>query len=498
MKKALQKTKKGAASFYIVAFSTLILVIIAASFATAVINEITRTSNDDLSQSAYDSALAGIEDAKLAYMNYQRCLEAGYKNGKTPTPGGDVTCEEIIYFMKNPDCYMVGHILGRIGKTDKEEVKIVETNTKHNKKDNNLEQAYTCVMIQTELNDYRATLSSSNNSKVVKVDLPDGGDVTASDIKSVKVKWFSRTDQISDFNYSNLINNPSVKIGQKNYNWRVAFMPTDNVKTAVPPVVSVQMVQTSKSFSINDLTQVVKTGSETGAGNKTDRATIVFVPTNETNKADASKYGTSGSCDYCDSDNQWWGAYDTNKEENYIKSRWLVDTNLAGTGYNSGRNLPYLVYCSDDSSSEFACEVTIDLPGPIGGDQRAEDTFMFVISLPYSQPDTEFAIEFYCDGNRTCNTGASGSINNEEAKNLVTLSGVEINVDSTGRANNLYRRVETRLESSNMGFSYPLYGIQLLGDKTETLMNKDMSGVVKEYSQDTYQQYLDNVHNRLK
>ena len=52
------KFKKGAASFYIVAFSTLILLIVATSFAAVIISEITRTSNDDLSQSAYDSSMA--------------------------------------------------------------------------------------------------------------------------------------------------------------------------------------------------------------------------------------------------------------------------------------------------------------------------------------------------------------------------------------------------------------------------------------------------------
>ena len=68
--------KKGAASFYIVAFSTLLLVIIATSFALVITSEIARTSNDDLSQSAYDSALAGVEDAKVAFSNYRRCEEA--------------------------------------------------------------------------------------------------------------------------------------------------------------------------------------------------------------------------------------------------------------------------------------------------------------------------------------------------------------------------------------------------------------------------------------
>ena len=49
------KFKKGAASFYIVAFSTLILMILATSFAAVIISSLDRTANDDLSQSAYDS-----------------------------------------------------------------------------------------------------------------------------------------------------------------------------------------------------------------------------------------------------------------------------------------------------------------------------------------------------------------------------------------------------------------------------------------------------------
>ena len=44
--------KKGAASFYIVAFATLILIIVVMSFATIMISEMARTSNDDLAQSA--------------------------------------------------------------------------------------------------------------------------------------------------------------------------------------------------------------------------------------------------------------------------------------------------------------------------------------------------------------------------------------------------------------------------------------------------------------
>ena len=112
----MKRFKKGAASFYIVSFSTLILVIIAASFATVIISAITRASNDDLSQSAYDAALAGVEDAKLAFANYQRCLQ---KTGITPRePDGDgmVTCEEILWWMQpeNADSPMLVTLAGMV------------------------------------------------------------------------------------------------------------------------------------------------------------------------------------------------------------------------------------------------------------------------------------------------------------------------------------------------------------------------------------------------
>ena len=60
------KTKKGMASLYLVAFTTLLLGVLTMSFVRVMVTESKESSNSDLSQSAYDSALAGIEDAKTA------------------------------------------------------------------------------------------------------------------------------------------------------------------------------------------------------------------------------------------------------------------------------------------------------------------------------------------------------------------------------------------------------------------------------------------------
>ena len=182
-----KKFREGAASFYIVAFSTLILLVVATSFAAIIISEITRTSNDDLSQSAYDSAMAGIEDAKLAYYNYQNC-KVSPSNAK---------CNEIIKYVEHPEkgdeCNMVGNILGR--STEIQEY--TETNTISN----NMQQEYTCVMLQTKTKGIESTLNSVNSMRVYELNFADiekedgtidtSGETIATRITKAKISWFS-------------------------------------------------------------------------------------------------------------------------------------------------------------------------------------------------------------------------------------------------------------------------------------------------------------------
>lgn len=502
------KTKKGAASFYIVAFSTLILVIIAASFATAVINEIMRSSNDDLSQSAYDSALAGVEDAKIAYLNYLRCKEADDTGFSEPNGDNQQTCKEIVYWVeKNPNCFMVGHILGRIGEKEEKEVLISGTSKNTGNKTNNLNQAYTCATIQTELKDYVSTLTSENRSKVVKVKLG----VPAKDIKEVVLKWYPQTEQTNEFYFPNIIENPSLQSGGRDYGWRVGFMPINTSKSATPPIISIDMIQTAENFNLDDFTKISRKASD-GTINKTNRSSFVLVPagTDEAAKdrANVKKYGFDDrdqtNDNYVDSSYQWWGAYDPDLETNYFPSRWALDSNSAGGG-RGGLNPAYLVYCSD--KTEYACEATFNLPGPYDEAhlnnsedfriERNDDTFTFIVSIPYGQPDTEFALEFRCFkewdcGNQETIINPDGTETISESR-TATISGMQVNIDSTGRANNLFRRVETRLDLTDTTYLYPLYAVELLKSDGETggLLKKTTTPIQETHMYDgAYEAYL--------
>ena len=430
--------KKGAASFYMVAFSTLILL---TSFAAIIVSEVTRTANDDLAQSAYDSALAGVEDAKLAFYSYQKCLEQGATETEIDDNKNEVTCGEIIHYMNNPDCDMVANILGRYGNNPEPggEVMIEESVGSGN----NMSQAYTCVKINNKLNDYRTTLSSTNQMKAVKVKFSDEG-IGANDIGSVRVSWFTNQDDTtSDLEYSNF-NENSVVFGNE---------------ASVPPTISLAMIQTGPDFALDDFEKTV--------GDQTNRGMVYLVPANE------------------DDLNEMSG-----QSEDY---KLVGDDGIGVEGFKksndkTARNLPYVVGCNPESGADFVCSVEIKLPKPIGGGERNDDTFVFVVGLPYGTPSTDVSLEFICEDGKKC--GAQTITNDdgteqESYTGVATLDGVQISIDSTGRANDMYRRVEARLEGST-GSSLSLMGpLELLGTGGsgggESLLEKNLT-VESEYN----------------
>lgn len=426
----LKKFKKGAASFYIVAFSTLILVVIATSFATVIMSEISRTENDDLSQSAYDSALAGVEDAKVAFSNYRRCKEAG-KTGVQPMGGGySVSCSDIIWWMEHPDCNMVGHILGKIAKDENENAEVAVGGTVITGTDGETttNQAYTCVQINTDLNDYRATLNKTNMVQTIRAQV--GGGAT-NDVQKIRLSWYSVRNDVT-LKYANFAND------------KVIFPRFGASTIAVPPTVELQIVQTAPSFTLAQFDDAVLSGSSS----RTNRATLYFVPTNAKKTGDATTY---------------IGAYNSSLGTNLVTPEQVAKTNNRTVS-----NKPFAVYCDNNTSEEFYCSVEVELPGVIGGGARNNNTFMLSVALPYQQPDTDFSIEMICADGSTCADDRMPGVTG--GGKIAQIRNTQISIDSTGRANDLYRRVETRLETSDteFGFGVPYYALQILGDGTTT------------------------------
>ena len=387
------KTKPGATSIYVVVIATLLFSVITVSFIRIIINEANRTTSDELAQSAYDSDLAGVEDAKVALKKYYECQLSGDTEDEKCRAVTDNISKSLqntpftldqdgnIRETTDVDCTSVALALGRPMETSGE-VKIQESSDGSS----DTVQAYTCVALNNSLIDYRSTLNSGSSLKVIPLKTAEG----ANAVKALKISWYSQENGTS-YNFNET----------RGYNGGVYFSPLSNVST--PPTISAQLIQTSSQYTLEQL--------DSTTGNQTDRATVFLVPTE-----DASAGNTVGR-------------------------DFLLDSNRHD---RTDGKTPVKISCDSSGNSEFACSAILVLPEPVGGD-RSDSTFFLIVSLPYGTPETNFAVNMCKDEN--CNT-------------TTNFQDVQVSIDSTGRANDMYSRVEARVEFIDVGFPFPEFAIQ--------------------------------------
>ncbi len=373
------KTKSGLASFYIVTFVTLVLSIVVLSFVQIVVRDSRRTSNDDLYQSAYDSALAGIEDARVALVKYHECL-----NRNTPE------CTKIRQYIENgkTDCDAVSHALGRIDGSESKEVPIVEKSSSSSSDSNgslSMDQAYTCVTVDINVPDYRGMLTASN--RVILIPIRVLGN--ASDVKNINIAWQSDAVKEEGYRYSY----PSTYNTDNNGSNHTYFYPASERHIYQP--ITVDIFQTDDVYTLGELS----TNSTIG----TDHSSFMLQP---------SEQG-----------------------DHYMSANDVMAQN------DKFNNFPEQTKC--DGKGEFNCYTNVQLPRTYNGGNRNHDTFLMRVESPYGQEPVDFAITLL---------DASG--------NAVAFSGVQAHVDSTGRANDLVRRVESRIDFFT-DFPYPEFAIQL-------------------------------------
>ena len=162
--------QNGATAIFVVMFSAMLFLIISVGFVRLMVQEQSRSTNSELSQSAYDAALAGIEDGK-------RVLDiANCEAGDTP---------ECLAVKNNGNttCNIVQNIMG-IGGSEEVLLKSQSSNATSG----TFDQAYTCVRI-----DY----SSPSYEGAVPMSLTDVVWLRGvSSYDKVRISWYSRDNMI--------------------------------------------------------------------------------------------------------------------------------------------------------------------------------------------------------------------------------------------------------------------------------------------------------------
>lgn len=364
--------ESGAVSLFIVVFTALLITVITVSFVRLMVRDQQQASTVDLSQSAYDSAQAGIEDAKRAIIRYQ-----------TICASGDVSaCTSLRDKINSTDC--------NTGITDIATVTNGEVKIQQNVGDSALDQAYTCVKINLETDDYLGVLQA-NSSNIVPL-------VSNQPFNRVLIEWYTSENLQSTDSFEVDLE----PIGSKNPLLSQALWPANR-----PSLMRVQLAQFSTGgFTLSDF-------DDTNASGQSNTNTLFLYPTGIT--------GTTSS---------------VLEQASFVGQ----DNRKTPTGE------PVPILCSGNlAQGGYACRAELILPDPIGGGSRVA-----YLNLNAIYNKTNYRI-----------TLTNNSI--DKAK----FSGVQPQVDSTGRANDLFRRVQSRVEIADQvdsSFAYPDAGVDITGN----------------------------------
>lgn len=346
----VRHTQQGAASLFAVIFSMLLLTVLTVGFIKIMITDQQRATNNDLSQSAYDAALAGVEDAK-------RVVRAS-QEGILPA---DFLPE------KGSNCNVIAQS-GVVANSSNEET-LIRSGTAGE----NFEQAYTCVKIQMNTPDflYKAV---KDRTQVVPLK-------ATSDFDTIVLEWYRRDDE-DNANNADATDPPEQ-------------LPKENEWGAnTPSLLRAQLINPGQTF---DLAALDNTGATTFLKPK-----VLSNPT--------------------------------------VGTELNVATRHRATDGQAHDNSTDMTFCSREFtfSDAYACKATLKV-GTIT--QAASVNAFLRLNSLYK--------------------GASVKITLRNSTGIVNFDGVQPAVDSTGRANNLFRRVEARLHIGD-DFAYPDNAVELI------------------------------------
>jgi hypothetical protein len=345
------KKQTGSVSLFVVIFATLLITVVTVGFIKIMVNDQKQASAANLAQSAYDSALAGVEDAKRAIVDYRT------NPGAVNITNWGSTCNAVMDRLYD-------------GASDASEIKI-----QNGSNVNLLNQSYTCVKVKLDTPDYLGVLVQ-DNYKIIP--LKANGS-----FKYINIDWFSSADLMG-------VSEPELSSGftlKNKSEWSVS----------TPPIMRAQVIDGGSGFKMSDF------------GYKTSNNKSLFL------------YPLSIGSNTADLD---------------------IDDNVNAIGSPKG------VGCSSLATKGYACSTKITLKNEISA--RSELAFLRLGAI-YNSAHYRVTL-----------VNAAG--------NIVNFHEVQPEVDSTGRASDLFRRVASRVELGDVDFPYPEAAVNLSGNFCKTFM----------------------------
>ena len=206
--KSNKNFKKGGVSIFIVIVVGVLVSIMSASFLRLMFRDQEQASKLDLSQSAYDSAQAGVEDAKRFLRIFR---SACGPSGTGDFEGGHYDCNAMRDAIRSDSCYVLA--TAGIGNANSETIIQTTSGAGGPSNDASLNQAYTCVKLRMNTADF---LGRTNDGSPSVINLRG---TTA--FNRVRIRWHSRENMTNGNNIAlDSLSNPSVRPRIDSRNWR--------------------------------------------------------------------------------------------------------------------------------------------------------------------------------------------------------------------------------------------------------------------------------------
>ena len=356
--KVKQNRQRGAVSLFVVVFFALMITVVTIGFIVLMVRNQKLATNNDLSQSAYDSALAGAEDGKRIIKKYlDACSDET-----------SADCTEWRNIITNQTCLNLPN--KAFNTTEDKEIKVLSGE--------DLAQAYTCLKIKMDTPDYLGQLDQGSNELI-----PLRG---VSEFDKIEISWFSKKD---------LADGASLKLDSvSGSNEKLMIDKSDWGNR--PAVLKAQLIQYNSyiGFEVTDF------------DNNTHNSSLYLYPSSN-------------------------GVNDASFDEDGRRS--------AGNAQNILKNIK----CESFSPSGYACKAKITLP-----EMDNREAYLNLTTF-YAPANFKVALLDSADG-------------------AVKFSAVQPEIDSTGRANDLFRRVKVRANLFNTKGLTGVKAVEILNSGVDT------------------------------
>ncbi len=380
-----QKTKQGVAAIYVVVFTTMLIGIITLSFLRIMLSESGRTLNDTLSDSAYNSALAGVEDAKYIISQYEKKAA----NGESSASNTFMNTIE----SGSDDCDIISKSMANLSGDPEPEEGEESFGTDDTRTDQ--DQAYTCVKIRLS-GDFKGTLSANNPTLVVPLRPAKNQE---NKVAGVEITW--------SIDSSNASGTMSGFMGYPLQELDSDFASNVNNMKALKNDADHRLLGQKGIKHDDDI--VAMNGM---------RVMLVQSPAGDT-------------------DPYYYASNDGTTNRGTLMLLSSTGNGRDEIGYNGETN-PFVESADKTVNAPIAikciesCKARIAISKPIGGGDRNPDNFFLVLNQVYSDPAIKVTVRML-----------------DKNKENIDFFNVQPIVDSTGRSGDLFRRVEARVGTDN-------------------------------------------------